>query len=227
MKRSVLISTIMLFTIIAAGCNFNSPSEKMYEKLEEVVKIESGFEEQQEPLVKLEKKEQDIYSKIISLGLEDMNEITKLSDEALESISKRKEYMDKEAESIKQSQKKFETIATDIEELDKKEENSLKNKADDLYQTMMARYEEHDKLYANYIEGLNSDKKLYEMFKDEDVNMDDLEKQVKKINDTYETVYKNNQTFNELTKKYNDLKVDFYKEAGIKIKMNEEEEEKK
>ncbi|WP_312096873.1 YkyA family protein, partial [Niallia sp.] len=80
--------------------------------------------------------------------------------------------------------------------------------------------------YNNYIEGLNSDKKLYEMFKDEEVNMEDLEEQVKKINKTYEMVYENNQTFNELTKKYNELKVDFYNEAGIKIKMNEEKEEK-
>ena len=228
MKQKVLIiGTIMVFMMVAAACNFQSPSEKIYEKLEAVVEIESVFEEQQEPLVALEKKEQDIYSNIINLGLEKMEEITKLSDEAIKSIAKRKEYMDKEAESIKESQEKFKTITTDMESLEKKEGKQLKDQADELYKTMMARYEEHDKLYANYIEGLNDDKKLYEMFKDEDVSMEDLENQVKKINDTYEKVYENNQTFNELTKKYNELKVDFYKEAGIKIKMNEEEETKK
>jgi len=222
MKRIVILSLMSLFLLVLSACGFKSPTEKMYDKLEEVVSIEGGFEEQQEPLVTLEKEEQGIYNKIINLSLDEMDEITKLSDQALNSIANRKEHMEKEEDSIMKSKEKFETIKEDIDDLDEEKDKDLKKKAEDLYQTMIERYKVHDDLYANYINGLEQDKKLYEMFKQEDASMEDLEAQVKKINETYQKVYDNNEKFNELTKKYNELKIDFYKKAGIDIQETED-----
>lgn len=221
--EKVLLTIVLLATVgIASGClQFQTPSEKIYEKLEEVVAIEKDFEEQQDPLVTLEKKEQEYYSNIIELGLDKMDEINKISDKALESIAKRKEHMDIEEASIQESKQAFETIQTHIEDI---EETELKEKAQELYDTMMNRYSVHDELYENYSTGLLYDQTLYEMFKKEDLSIDDLEEQIKKINDIYQVVLENNEKFNELTKKYNELKLSFYEESGIEVSVKEEEE---
>ncbi|MGP7818906.1 YkyA family protein [Niallia sp. 01092] len=218
-KKVIPISIIVIVTIFLSGCfHFQPPSEKMYEKLEKVVTAEKQFEAQQEPLVTLEKKEQEIYTQIIALDLDKMNEIKKLSDQALASIAKRKEYMNKEEESIKKSKETFETVKTEIEDLKDKE---LKSKANELYKKMMDRYEVHEELYKNYSEGLKNDEQLYKMFKEKDLNIDDLEAQIKKINGVYAKVLQNNEQFNTLTKEYNDMKVAFYQQAGIEIKVEE------
>jgi len=192
----------------------------MHGKLEQVVELEKEFEDQQDPLVKLEKSEQEIYAKIISLGLEKMDEIKSLSDEALASVAKREEYMNKEEESIQKSKEAFEKVKPIMEDMDE-DEKDLKAKADDLYNVMMDRYEVHDQLYANYTTGLNYDKELYEMFKNKDVKIDALEEQINKINEVYQKVLANNEEFNKLTKQYNEQKLDFYKKAGVEIKVEE------
>jgi len=206
-----MLSMMMLL----AGCStFQSTNEKIYEKLEKVVVLEKEFKEQQEPLVALEKKEQKIYSQIVSLDLESMDGINKLADEALASLEKRKKLMDKEQESIKKSEKAFKTVQANIEDI---KDEKLKKKADELYQTMLARYDAHEKLYNNYLKGLENDEKLYRLFKAEDLSIDDLEKQIATINDIYDEVLDNNKEFNSLTEKYNKEKIEFYKQAGMEV----------
>lgn len=220
-KRLASAALIIIIITSLSACNgFESSGEKMHGKLEQVVELEKEFEDQQDPLVKLEKSEQEIYAKIISLGLEKMDEIKSLSDEALASVAKREEYMNKEEESIQKSKEAFEKVKPIMEDMDE-DEKDLKAKADDLYNVMMDRYEVHDQLYANYTTGLNYDKELYEMFKNKDVKIDALEEQINKINEVYQKVLANNEEFNKLTKQYNEQKLDFYKKAGVEIKVEE------
>lgn len=223
LAAAVLITLII--TSLSACKGFESPGEKMHERLEDVVELESEFEKQQDPLVKLEKNEQEIYAKIISLGLEKMDEIKTLSDEALASVAKRKEYMDKEEESIQESKEAFEKVKPIMEEMDGEGETELKKQAEKLYDVMMDRYEVHDKLYDNYTTGLKYDNELYEMFKNKDVKIDALEEQIQKINEVYQKVLDNNEEFNKLTKQYNDLKIDFYEKAGVEVKVEDKQAE--
>lgn len=210
---------MLIVLMLLTGCStFQATNEKIYDKLEKVVTVEKDFKEQQEPLVTLEKNEQTIYSQIVSLDLENMDEINKLADEALVSLKKRKELIEKEKASINKSEKNFKTVQTNIEDI---KDQVLKEKADELYQTMMARYDAYEKLYKNYIKGLENDEKLYKLFKSEDLNIDNLEKQIQTINDIYKEVLNNNKEFNTLTEKYNKQKIDFYKQAGMEIEEEE------
>ncbi|RVT67234.1 hypothetical protein EM808_01775 [Niallia taxi] len=224
-RLAAAVLIILIITSLSACKGSESSGEKMHEKLEDVVELESEFEKQQDPLVKLEKNEQEIYAKIISLGLEKMDEIKTLSDEALASVAKRKEYMDKEEESIQESKEAFEKVKPIMEDMDGKNEKELKKQAEKLYDVMMDRYEVHDKLYANYTTGLKYDKELYEMFKNKDVKIDALEEQIQKINEVYQKVLDNNEEFNKLTKQYNDLKIDFYEKAGMEVKVEDKQAE--
>jgi len=218
-KRTILFLLLIIGSIVLAGCfNKSSTVDKIHELLESVVESEQTFEKQQDPLVDLEKQEKEIYGKIITLGMKEYDQIVSLSNEALGIVDKRKEHMQKEEDSIESSKKEFEKLKPLIEEL---KDAKLKKKATELQDTMLKRYEAHDVLYENYTKGLEYDKELYQMFQKKDLSIDQLEEQIKKINDTYKVVLDSNKSFNEFTQKYNDIKFDFYKVAGIEIKEDD------
>jgi Putative cell-wall binding lipoprotein len=210
--RFILLLSVLV--VIFAGCTKEKTSvEKMYDILEKVVSAEKEFEEQQNPLVTLEKKEKEIYDQIIKLGMKEYDQIVKLSDEALLLADQRKEHMEKETNSIKESEKEFKKAAI-IK--DKFEDTALKKLANELYEIMMERYKAHDALNIEYNVALKNDKELYEMFKNKDLSLEDLETQVNKLNETYKRVYTANEKFNMLTEQYNNKKMAFYKQAGLK-----------
>lgn len=215
-KITPILFLLILFTsIFLAGClNKNSTVNDIHALLESVVELEQEFENQQDPLVELEKEEKEIYSKIITLGMKEFEQIVTLSNEASAIVDKRQEHMDIEASSIQASKKEFEKIDPLIEKI---EDAELKKKATELKSTMMERYQIHDSLYENYLNGLTYDKELYQMFQNENLSIDQLEEQIAKINDAYKLVLDSNKEFNDLTQRYNDIKFDFYKAAGIEI----------
>ncbi|WP_176215212.1 YkyA family protein [Cytobacillus gottheilii] len=194
----------------------------MYTVLENVVEAEKEFEEQQTPLVQLEKQEQELYDQIIALSMKEFEEIQSLSDEALSSAAQREEHMEAEKQSIDASKEEFQKIPEIIDEI---EEEELKSEAQQLYDTMMERYDLHDTLYAQYSEALNNDKKLYELFKTEDLTLDQLEEQITMINESYEQVLQTNEDFNEKTANYNDIKLSFYQAAGLEVDTGEDDQE--
>lgn len=214
-KTPILFFFIILSSVFLAGClNTNSTVNDIHALLESVVEMEQEFENQQDPLVELEKEEKEIYSKIISLGMKEFDQIVTLSNEASAIVAKRLEHMDKEATSIEASKKEFEKIEPLIEKI---EDAELKKKATELKSTMMERYETHSTLYENYMNGLTYDKELYQMFQKEDLSIDPLEEQIEKINNSYKLVLESNKEFNDLTQRYNEIKFDLYKTAGIEI----------
>ena len=213
-KSCYLLSLIFITMLILAGCvGQKTPVEKMYDVLENVVSKEKVFEEQQDPLVTLEKKEKEIYDQIIELGMKEYDQIVKLSDEAILLTDQRKNHMEKETKSLKESEREFKKAADLKDELDDPELTKIAN---ELYDTMMQRYEAHDWLYKEYSNALKYDKELYVMFKNKNLSLEDLEAQVNKLNDTYKQVYDANKKFNKLTELYNDKKLSFYKKAGLK-----------
>ncbi|WP_313801451.1 YkyA family protein [Cytobacillus sp.] len=214
-RKSCLFFVIVMGSFLLSACfSTSTPVEKMYDVLENVVSTENIFKEQQEPLVKLEKQEKEIYDKIISIGMKEFDEIIRLSDQAIDIVDKRKDHMNKEQESIAASQKEFNKVQQLINEI---EEDALKEKAQNLFDTMTERYEIHDALYQKYLEGVKLDKELYLMFKNEDLQLEQLDDQITKINETYAEILKKNEDFNEKTKEYNESKLSFYKESGLKV----------
>jgi hypothetical protein len=213
-QKISLFLCLSILIVIFAGCTKEkSPVEKMYDVLEKVVTAEKEFEQQQNPLVTLEKKEKQIYDQIIKLGMKEYDQIVKLSDEAGLLADERKGLMEKETNSIKESQKEF--IKT-RKIKDKFEDTALTKLANELYEIMMERYKAHDSLYLEYNEALKNDKELYGMFKNKNLPLEDLEAKVNKLNETYKRVYNANEKFNMLTEQYNDKKLLFYKQAGLK-----------
>ncbi|MBN6889209.1 peptidoglycan hydrolase CwlO-like protein [Cytobacillus horneckiae] len=214
-KGKAIILLLILMSFVMSGCINKEPEQKMYDALEKVVAAEQVFKEQQDPLVQIEQQEKKIYDEIISLSMKEFDKIKKLSNEAIDLVEQRKAHMEKERESIVQSKQEFEKTEDIINSFD---DSTLKKTAEDLYGIMTERYDVHDELYTNYIASIELDKELYELFKQEDVTIEQLEAQIAKINDSYEKVLNDNEQFNVKTEEYNEAKLNFYKEAGIDVK---------
>lgn len=207
---------LLLFGVglLLSGCfQQPPPSENMYKTLEKVASAEKTFEDQQAPLVAAEQKEEKIYNQIIGLGMKQYDQIVKLSDEALALTDKRSTLMEKETQSLKESEQQFNKVKELKGDL---EQTALKKQANELYTIMKKRYKAHDELYQHYKNALTYDQQLYKMLKDKSVSLDGLEAQINKLNETYEKIVKENNEFNELTKQYNTIKLQFYQTAGIK-----------
>ncbi len=216
----VFFATGLLMFLSACG---DSPSDKIYEHLEESVRLEKGFGEQQEPITELEQQEQELYSEIIDLKMDEFDKIKKLSQEALKLIDQRAEKLSLEKESIDQAKEEFLKTESFIAEL---EDDAAKKKATEMYDKMVERFDVYDKLYQNYEASIKLEKKLYETFQQEDVEQDELKTQLDAINESYEKILKGNDQFNETTEEFNDLKKEFYEAAEIDVVYNNDEGDK-
>ncbi|MGG4267063.1 YkyA family protein [Peribacillus simplex] len=214
LKRFGPYVTLLLFLAILTGCFNGSPEERIHKILEKTAEKESEFIENQEPLNDLEKKEKEQYEKIIKLGLEEYEQIVELSDVATKNIDQREEIIEKEQSSMQSSKEQFNKID---EQIGKIEDEKVKKEATELKKVMSERYHAYDNLYDAYQQSLANDRELYELFKKEDLKMDELQRQIEKINTSYTKVLKANEQFNALTVKSNQKKESFYDNAGIEM----------
>ncbi|WP_187367027.1 YkyA family protein [Bacillus andreraoultii] len=210
-RKSIIIVYLFLVLLLLSSC-FERTEKKIYQTLEDVVKLEEGFKKEQEPLIKLEEEEKAIYDKIIDTGFKEREKINKLADKAIDLSNQRLEHLDLERESIIKAEKKFITIKKLINRIDDKD---MKVEAENLYDLMANRYKVHEQLYKKYSDGIKSDQKLYHAFKDDETTLSELEKSISEINNNYEQVYQLNEEFNKLTNNYNEAKLKFYKNVGI------------
>lgn len=216
LKKRFLLAPIMAAAIFAlAGCfGGPAPEEELYQSLEKVVEHEEAFRKEQKPLVKLELDEKKTYDKIMKLGMKDFEEISALSKDALKMVDQREEHLKNENESIQKSKKEFKSVSGHIEKI---EDPKLKKEALSLKDMMSDRYESYDKLFKAYSEAIDKDRQLYKMLQDKELELKDLEEQIASINESYQKVMKENESFNEITEKFNEAKLSFYKDAGLDV----------
>ncbi|MDQ0231333.1 YkyA family protein [Metabacillus malikii] len=212
------LAVFLILLIFLTGCFGPSPEEKMYTTLEEVVKLEETFKNQQEPLIELEKKETEIYNKIIDIGMSKFDEVVKLSEEGLKLVSQREEKIDMEYDSLMSAKEEFEKIQPVIEEI---KDEALLEKANKLEDTMAERYSQYEELHDAYKKSISLDKELYTIFQNENLSLEELDAHLAKVNAAYQEVVKYNESFNQLTENYNKLKMDFYKSTDLNIKESE------
>lgn len=218
--RLGIISLFFCFLVVGlAGCQFGgSPSEKMYDHLEEAVALEDQFREQQKPLAKAEKKEQDIYNEIVALSMEEFDQIEKLSKEAEENTDQRLEYLKKEKASIDEAYEEFEEVKDLTGDL---EADAAKKDAESLIEIMDKRYEAYGKLHKEYKAAVEQDKKLYSSLQDKELTLEQLQEQITVVNEKYSKVAEHKENFNQYTSEFNEAKKAFYDSAELNVNYGE------
>lgn len=202
----------ILLSIVActlASCSHNVHDE-IFAHLEAALELEQEFIESQEKLNELEERDMEIYDVLMELDAVDEGRLQSLTDEALQNVSERMKLLEEERNSIIQSKEEFQKIEPLIEEVEK---DAIKEKLENLFQTMMERYEAYDEVYETYVESLYLTENLYNHFKNE-AAYTVLYETLEEVNRSYEKLFKANDKFNVLTKQYNRLKQEYYDMMG-------------
>lgn len=202
----------ILLSIVActlASCSHNVHDE-IFAHLDAALEIEQEFIESQEKLNELEERDMEIYDALMELDAVDEGRLQSLTDEALQNVSERMKLLEEERNSIIQSKEEFQKIEPLIEEVEK---DAIKEKLENLFQTMMERYEAYDEVYETYVESLYLTENLYNHLKNE-AAYTVLYETLEEVNRSYEKLFKANDKFNVLTKQYNRLKQEYYDMMG-------------
>ncbi|ALC80917.1 MULTISPECIES: YkyA family protein [Bacillus] len=210
---SVCISGVFL-----AGCFGKSPEENVKGSLENVVKIEENFKNEQKPLKDLETNEHKLFEEMMRLSMDDFEKIVSLSQDALKNVDEREKRMKSERESILKAKEEFDSAK---ESASKIRDEKIKEKAELAGAYMEKRYGAYENLYKEYLNAASLDKQLYTLTQDKNATIEDLEKQIDKINKSYEDVIKESEMFNQYTDQYNEAKKEFYQTAGFKEEKKE------
>ncbi len=114
---------------------------------------------------------------------------------------------------MEEAEQEFSQVKDYVDDL----EEEPKEIATDMIQTMEERYNAYDQLNEAYLASLEQDKVLYELFMDEKLTEEDLRAQIDTVNNSYDKVTEINNTFNDLTDQYNQLKEEFYQSAELNV----------
>ncbi|WP_302183084.1 YkyA family protein [Bacillus nakamurai] len=202
-------------SILLAGCGGKDPVESLHDSLEKVVQVEKPFQKEQQELEKLEKKDDKLYNDMIQLNMDDYSKIVSLADEALKNADQREQHLKTEKDSIDSSKKEFEAARQAAGSI---KDKTIKKKAKEAAGHMEKRYASYTGMYKEYEKAIQYDKELYKMIKKKDLTADDLDKQISKVNGSYQKVLKQTGAFNEQTKQYNKSREELYKAAGFHVK---------
>ncbi|KAF1680987.1 MULTISPECIES: YkyA family protein [Bacillus] len=216
-RLGIKIGTFCMMSLILTGCMGQDPVDLFHHSLEKAAESEKPFQEEQKTLKELESSENQLYNDAMKLNMDDYKKIAALSEEALKNVSKREEHLKIEGDSIKKSKAEFEEAKTYAEQM---KDDQIKEKADAAATHMKQRYTSYDAMYKEYKKSLQLNKKLYMQLKDKDLTRNDLDKQIDKVNASYEKVLKYSGEFNEQTEKYNKAREDLYDAAGYHVKKS-------
>lgn len=210
--KSIILLLLSAFLLVA--CSGGSTEELMYQHMEESVKLESEFVDQQQPLSELEQTEQELYQEISELSADEFDQINELAKAAIESIEQRRVHIEAELSSIEASKAEFDQVKSLVEDI---EDEQLKSVAVEMIDVMEERYQAYLILHEAYQTSLNYDVELYELLQKEDLEEPEFTAQIEKVNTQYQEIIDSNITFNEATETFNTIKREFYDLTDLNI----------
>ncbi|MDZ5712899.1 YkyA family protein [Jeotgalibacillus haloalkalitolerans] len=211
--KTYIAGAFCFSAIFLSGCVFGTPAEEeISEKLEAAVAAEEGYVSAQNDLRELETEEQQLYDEIMSLSMEEFEQINSLADEALGNLEAREEKLAEERAAIESSEEEFSGVEALTEDLDSDE---VRQHVELMIETMNNRYLSHEELTSAYESGIALNRELYELLKNEDLQLEELEEQITSVNDQNAVIIEANTAFNDLTSEYNELKAEYYDLAEL------------
>lgn len=216
MKIFRLMTLYLLFAslILTVACGDHKVEENIYNHLEETVEIERELPTIHEKLAQLEKEENDIYDQIFEESLENKAALQSIADDALKILDEQREHIVEEAETIDQSQTEFIQIKPLIDELGK---DDIIDQAEQVYEAMVERYELYEQWFESYEQSLNINEELYNLFFEDDLDVDQFNLLVESSNESSEQAQINLTELSEQTSTYNNLKTSFYEQLDLNI----------
>lgn len=217
MKKIINILFLSLLLLFVTGCVDRELNvvESMLEHIEGSAKMEDNLLKEKE-LLELKGEENAIFQEIVSLEIGNKEENERLTNEAIEIAKKRLFLAKEELELLKKAYTEFEKTKIISLELKKEETKKQYKKVSDL---MEIRVKKQEDVYNLYVKTTNLDIELYRLLKEEDLNLEEIETQIEKINESYELLKKELDDFNSKTEQYNEERKKLYQLVDLKINI--------
>ncbi|MGX5677795.1 YkyA family protein [Bacillus toyonensis] len=212
--RNLAFITVLSVTLLS-GCLGAKPEEKLYVAFESATKQEKTLSEDTKKLATLEKQGLELYNQITLEGKENNQVVKEKLDQAVTNIHDRKKVLEKEKATLENAQNEVKSVDNYIKKLEDKKLQEQAEKVQDIY---INRADSFKKLYDNYGKSIQLEQELYKMLQAKDEKIKSINEKVKMLNQSYEQILSNKDKFNTYTNEYNQKKLDFYKQANIKIK---------
>lgn len=218
-KKVITIFTLASILLIHfTGCG-TPVTIKIGNVFEKVAQSEVNIATLMETLTQLEVKDNQQYKRILNQGKQDNRNVQTLIDRSSQGLDERKQIIAQLKNIFDDAYGQIEKIDAMIEQLP---DENMKQQAMGAYTAYKTRYHAFLTLYEKYNQLLQSEQCLYDELKQTaTTKLKMIVQAVSARNDVYNQVKQFTKQFNESTIKFNALKVEFYKQAGIKVTKKE------
>lgn len=215
MTYKALAITGIISISLLTGCFGAKPEAELYVAFENAMKQEKMVSEDAKKLEVLEKEGQELYNQIINEGKDSNQAIMPKLEQATKSIDEREKVWNKEKEAFGKAQEEVKLVHKTI---DKMEDLTLQKQAKNIQDIYKKRYASFSKINDSYQKLMKSERELYKSLGEKETNLKKVSEKIKGVNQMNEDIQREKEKFNRYTQEYNKEKLDFYKQAKIKMK---------
>ncbi|AJH19989.1 YkyA family protein [Bacillus mycoides] len=215
MTYKALAITGIISISLLTGCFGAKPEAELYVAFENAMKQEKMVSEDAKKLEVLEKEGQELYNQIINEGKDSNQAIMPKLEQATKSIDEREKIWNKEKEAFGKAQEEVKLVHKTI---DKMEDAALQKQAKNIQDIYKKRYASFSKINDSYQKLMKSERELYKSLGEKETNLKKVSEKIKGVNQMNEDIQREKEKFNRYTQEYNKEKLDFYKQAKIKMK---------
>lgn len=208
-KHLFVFVVILCCIIFLAGCHSDEKqAAKIQEKMVDSTSYEAAFASNQADLNEYKVKEQTSYNDLIDLDIQDEDVIRQKSDNANTYLEIQEELIDEAKKNFQKAYEKSASIKKDVKEI---KDKGQKKQALNLLNTMSERKELIDTFFDDYRDQLKRFINFYDLLEDDDLSVDNLDNQIKEINEHSHDLEDVIELFNQSTIQYSKLEEDYYK----------------
>ncbi|MFA7744691.1 YkyA family protein [Salinicoccus roseus] len=196
-----MIGSLLIFSVVIAGCSSDEDELlDFYNAFQETVEVEKEIEDVTVTFDELEAEKVELQQ---SLESATRDELTEISGQLVENADARIAQLDEEVAIMGESRSRMEASEQYISEISTE---SNREKAQSLVDAMDQRYNEHGDMIGSYKTVLESERDIFEYLGDEDISQDEVDERLNNLDEEYQQVQKDAQTFSERTENVNQIK---------------------
>ncbi|MCG7332365.1 YkyA family protein [Salinicoccus roseus] len=196
-----MIGSLLIFSVVIAGCSSDEDELlDFYNAFQETVEVEKEIEEVTATFDELEAEKAELQQ---SLESAPRDELTEISGQLVENADARIAQLDEEVAIMGESRSRMEASEQYISEISNE---SNREKAQSLVDAMDQRYNEHGDMIGSYKTVLESERDIFEYLGDEDISQDEVDERLNNLDEEYQQVQEDAQTFSEQTENVNQIK---------------------
>lgn len=196
-----MLGSLLIFSVVLAGCSSDQDELlDFYNAFQETVEVEKEIENVTAEFDELEAEKAELQQSLESATRE---ELTEISGQLVENADARIAKLDEEVAIMGESRNRMEASKQYISEISNE---SNREKAQSLVDAMDERYLAHGDMIGSYKTVLESEKDIFEYLGEEDISQDEVDERLNNLDEEYQQVQEDAQTYSEQTENVNQIK---------------------